>query len=108
MAGDDFRNNRDDRGEFRAEEPVLERKGTYEEAPTRLTSGGAAMGPHHYLHCRDLTDDKACSLIFAGHEDEVVHAAHQHLTTHHEHHDHNELRDQIRRAMKKVPPGFFN
>lgn len=102
MAGDDIR------GEFHSEEPVMERGANYDEAPTRLTAAGSAIGPHHYLHCRDLTDDKACSLIFAGHEDEVVHAAHHHLTSHHTHHDHDELRQQIKRAMKKVPPGFFS
>ena len=52
------------------------------------------------VDCRDLPNEKGCTLMIAGEEDEVVRAAVKHAVDTHDHADTPEFRDQIRRSLK--------
>jgi predicted small metal-binding protein len=52
------------------------------------------------VDCRDMPNEKGCTLTIAGEEDEVVRAAVMHAVDVHEHADTPEFRDQIRHSLK--------
>ncbi len=52
------------------------------------------------VDCRDIPNEKGCTLTIAGEEDEVVRAAVMHAVDVHEHEDTVEFRDQIRSSLK--------
>lgn len=51
--------------------------------------------------CRDMPNEKGCTLTIAGEEDEVVRAAVMHAVAVHEHEDTPEFRDQVRSSLKE-------
>ncbi len=52
------------------------------------------------IDCRDVPNDKGCTLTIAGEEDEVVRAAVMHAVDVHGHADTAELRKEIRSSLK--------
>jgi predicted small metal-binding protein len=53
------------------------------------------------VDCRDMPNEKGCTLTIAGEEDEVVRAAVTHAVDVHAHADTPEFRDQIRHSLKE-------
>lgn len=58
------------------------------------------------VDCRDIPNQKGCTLTIAGEEDEVVRAAVRHAVDVHDHGDTAEFRDQIRRSLKDEPASY--
>lgn len=58
------------------------------------------------VDCRDIPNQKGCTLTIAGEEDEVVRAAVRHAVDVHDHGDTVEFRDQIRRSLKDEPASY--
>lgn len=54
--------------------------------------------------CRDVPNEKGCTLTIAGEEDEVLEAAVQHAATVHGHEDTAELRRWLREHLKEEVP----
>jgi predicted small metal-binding protein len=52
------------------------------------------------VDCRDMPNEKGCTLTIAGEEDEVVRAAVMHAVDVHDHPDTAAFRDEIRRSLK--------
>jgi predicted small metal-binding protein len=56
------------------------------------------------VDCRDVPNEKGCTLAIAGEEDEVVRAAVLHAVDVHGHTDTEEFRGLIRRSLKEERP----
>ena len=54
------------------------------------------------IDCRDYPSESGCTLRIEGSEDEVLDAAVSHAITKHGHTDSPELREEIRRLLKKA------
>ena len=54
------------------------------------------------IDCRDYPSESGCTLRLEGSEDEVLDAAVSHAITKHGHTDSPELREEIRRLLKKA------
>jgi predicted small metal-binding protein len=66
----------------------------------RAVAGGVGMA-RKIVDCRDMPNEKGCTLTIAGEEDEVVRAAVMHAVDVHDHEETAELRDQVRRSLKE-------
>ncbi len=53
-----------------------------------------------YVDCREMPSENNCSLRISGTEDEVVIVAVRHAINEHGHKDTQELRTEIRKALK--------
>ena len=53
--------------------------------------------------CREMPSESGCTLTITGEEDEVLRAAVMHAVDVHGHPDTEELRDEVRRALKDEP-----
>jgi predicted small metal-binding protein len=54
--------------------------------------------------CRDMPNEKGCTLTISGEEEEVVRAAAEHAVSVHDHEDTPELRDMVRASLKDEAP----
>jgi predicted small metal-binding protein len=54
--------------------------------------------------CRDMPNEKGCTLTISGEEEEVVRAASEHAVSVHDHEDTPELRDMVRASLKDEAP----
>jgi len=52
------------------------------------------------VDCRDMPNERGCTLTISGEEDEVVRAAVMHAVDVHGHADTTEFRDEVRRSLK--------
>ena len=60
--------------------------------------------PRKMIDCRDMPDDKHCSLAISGEEEEVVRAATEHAVSFHGYPKTPDLEKEIRKGMKDEVP----
>ena len=56
-----------------------------------------------YVDCRDMPNEKNCTLMISGEENEVLRAATEHAVSVHNEEDTRELREEIRKSLKDEP-----
>jgi predicted small metal-binding protein len=64
-----------------------------------MRDGGGNMS-RKVADCRDVPNERGCTLTISGEQSEVLDAAAQHAVTAHGHEDNSELRDWLRDHLK--------